>query len=169
MIEIAVLSDERWPAGTDWSAIADKAVRAAIAHSPARLLLDKSVIVEVSVKFGEDDEVQTLNAAYRGKDQPTNVLSFPMVQPDLIEGLANSDDGEVLLGDVILARATCEREAREKGVSFENHATHLVVHGTFHLLGFEHDNDVEAEELEELERDTLAALGIADPYAAVDD
>ena len=156
-----------WPSPTDWSALAKRAVCTAVAHSPTRLLLDKSVIAEVSVKFAEDDEVQALNAAYRGKDQPTNVLSFPMVQPDLIEGLSNSDDGEVLLGDVILARATCEREAREKGVSVENHATHLVVHGTFHLLGYEHDNDVEAEELEQLERDALAALGVADPYAAV--
>ena len=168
MLEVETDSGD-WPPPTDWSALAERAVRTAIAHSPARLLLDKSVIAEVSVKFGEDDEVRALNAAYRGKDQPTNVLSFPMVQPDLIEGLANSDDGEVLLGDIILARETCEREAREKNVSVENHATHLVVHGTFHLLGYEHDNDVEAEELEQLERDTLAALGIADPYAAVGD
>ena len=154
-----------WPPPTDWSALAERAV----AHSPARLLLDKSVVAEVSVKFAEDDEVQALNAAYRGKDRPTNVLSFPMVQSDLIEGLSNSDDGEVLLGDVILAQATCAREALDKGVSVENHATHLVVHGTFHLLGYEHDNEVEAEELEQLERDTLAALGIADPYGVIDD
>ncbi len=157
-----------WPETTDWPALAERAVNAAIAHSPARLLLQKSVVAEVSVKFAEDDEVQALNASYRGKDQPTNVLSFPMVQPDLIEGLSNSDDGEVLLGDVILARATCEREARERNVAVETHATHLIVHGTFHLLGYEHEDDVEAEELEQLERDALATLGIDDPYAIED-
>ena len=158
-----------WPAAIDWAALAEAAVRTAVAHSPARLLLRKSVVAEISVKLAEDDEVQALNAAYRGKDRPTNVLSFPMVQPDLIEGLSNSDDGAVLLGDVILARATCEREALEKNVSVEIHATHLIVHGTFHLLGYEHETDVAAEELEQLERDALAALGIADPYAVRED
>ena len=153
-----------WPGETDWALLAERAVRAAIAHSPARLLLDQAVVAEVSVKLSEDDEVHALNKAYRGKDKPTNVLSFPMVQPDLIEGLANSDDGEVLLGDIILARGVCAMEAAEKRVDVATHATHLIVHGTFHLLGYEHEGDAEAEEMEQMERDALAALGIDDPY-----
>ncbi|RYG64628.1 rRNA maturation RNase YbeY, partial [bacterium] len=78
--------------------------------------------------------------------------------------LDNSDDGEVLLGDIMLARGVCEREAAEKGVTTAEHATHLIVHGTLHLLGFDHIDDVEAEAMEDLERAALATLGIDDPY-----
>ena len=108
--------------------------------------------------------MQALNAAYRGKDKPTNVLSFPMVQRDLLDGLANTDDGEVLLGDIILAHGVCAREAAEKGVTAAIHATHLVVHGTLHLLGYDHEGDGEAEAMEAIERAALGSLGIADPY-----
>lgn len=165
MLEVAVDAGEAWPAAIDWEALCQAASEAALAHSPSRLLLDKRVTAEISVRLGEDEEVRALNAQYRGKDGPTNVLSFPMVQPDLIEGLANSDDGEVLLGDIILARGVCAAEAAEKGVSVEAHATHLVVHGTFHLLGYDHGDDAEAERMEALEREVLAKLGIDDPYA----
>jgi probable rRNA maturation factor len=154
-----------WPESERWAAIADKAVRAAIQHSPdGRFLTDRAVI-EVSVKFTSDAEVQQLNRDYRQKDRPTNVLSFPMVQEDLLDAIdRNSDDGEVLLGDIVLAHGVCAREAGEKGVSVEAHATHLVVHGTFHLLGYDHMNDQDAQEMEAAEREALAGLGIADPY-----
>jgi probable rRNA maturation factor len=124
--------------------------------------------VEISVKFTSNDEVHALNRNYRQKDKPTNVLSFPMVQEDLLEALANSDDGEVLLGDIVLAHGVCVSEAEAKGVSVEAHATHLVVHGTYHLLGYDHMNDADAEEMEEAEREALASLGIADPYPIED-
>lgn len=163
MVEVET-DAEAWGEG-EWDALARRAVAAAIRNSPWTTLAAKRVTVEVSVKFADDAEVQALNAAYRGKDRPTNVLSFPMVQRDLLETLTNSDDGEALLGDIILARGVCEREAAEKGVAVETHATHLVVHGTYHLLGFDHLEDVEAEEMEQLERDALASLGIDDPYA----
>lgn len=163
---IHVETDSAWPGDTDWAALADKAVRAAVTHSPLNELLWGAVRAEVSVKFTSDDEVQALNRAYRQKDEPTNVLSFPMVQADLIDAVdQNSDDGELLLGDVVLARETCEAEAAEKGVSVEAHAAHLVVHGTFHLLGFDHMTDADADEMEAAEREALAGLGIADPYA----
>ncbi len=160
---------EGWPESSDWAGIADRAVRAAILHSPDARFLTEPMTVEVSVKFTSDEEVHVLNRDYRQKDKPTNVLSFPMVQEDLLDALDNSDDGEVLLGDIVLAHGVCVREAEEKGVSVEAHATHLVVHGTFHLLGYDHITDQDAEEMEAAERDALASIGIADPYIVDDD
>ena len=160
---------EGWPESDRWAAIAEKAVRAALAHSPDARFLTEPSLVEVSVKFTSDDEVQQLNRDYRQKDKPTNVLSFPMVQEDLLDAIdQNSDDGEVLLGDIVLAHGVCIREAEEKGVSVEAHAAHLVVHGTFHLLGYDHMTEADAEEMEQAERDALASLGIEDPYAVED-
>jgi probable rRNA maturation factor len=157
---------EGWPAATDWATIADKAARAAIAHSPQRAMLTSAVTAEISVKFAQDDEVHRLNRDYRQKDKPTNVLSFPMVQRDLLDAVdENSDDGELLLGDIVLARGVCEAEAADKGIAVEAHAAHLVVHGTFHLMGYDHLSDADADEMEAAERDALASLGIADPYA----
>jgi probable rRNA maturation factor len=129
------------------------------------------VMVEVSVRYTSDDEVQTLNRNYRHKDKPTNVLSFPMVQPDLLDGLnAGDDDGETLLGDIVLAHDVTMREAAEKNVTIEAHATHLIVHGTLHLLGYDHEQgEAEAEAMEEIERAALASLGISDPYAIRED
>ncbi len=167
MIDVAVLAGPPW-AGTEetWEALAQGAVIAAFRHSPYGDLVDSQETIEVSVKLADDAEVQALNSAYRGKDRPTNVLSFPMVQRDLLTGLSNTDDGEVLLGDIILAHGVCTREAAEKGASAEVHATHLIVHGTLHLLGFDHEEgESEAEAMEAIERAALASIGIADPYA----
>jgi probable rRNA maturation factor len=135
----------------------------------AQAILTASYMAEISIRLTDDDEVHTLNSQYRQKDKPTNVLSFPMVQDDLLEVLDNSDDGEVLLGDIILARGVCEREAAEKGVTTQEHATHLIVHGTLHIVGYDHIEDDEAEAMEDLERAILARLGIADPYLIDDD
>jgi probable rRNA maturation factor len=165
MIEVESDVGPAWPDAVDWAALAQKAVAAAVANSPYRELIAKSYPIEVSVKFTDDGEVQTLNAAYRHKDRPTNVLSFPMIQADLLESINREGDGEVLLGDIVLAAGVCAREAAEKGVAVEVHATHLVVHGTYHLLGYDHLEDVEADEMEEMERVALGALGIDDPYA----
>ena len=164
MLDIALIDEAGWPDDTDWEALATQAVTAAIAHTPNAFLASASFTVEISVKLADNEEVRTLNAAYRDKDRPTNVLSFPMVQPDLIEGLTNSDDGEVLLGDIVLALGVCEAEAEERGISLAAHATHLIVHGTLHLLGYDHQGTDEAEAMEALERTALAGLGIADPY-----
>ena len=141
---------------TDWAALADRSVRAAVAKSRHSSLAGGDA--ELSVKFTSDDEVRALNAAWRGKDRPTNVLSFPMVEE---YELARAR----LLGDVVLAYGVCAAEAAEKQVSVESHAAHLVVHGTLHLLGYDHETgERDAEEMEEIERQALAAIGIADPY-----
>jgi probable rRNA maturation factor len=114
--------------------------------------------------------VQVLNRQYRQKDKPTNVLSFPMVQADLLDTIGqNSDDGEVLLGDIVLAHGVCEREAVERGIAITDHATHLIVHGVLHLLGYDHMADGEAEAMEAIETDTLTSLGLADPYLIRED
>ena len=82
--------------------------------------------------------------------------------------VANTDDGEVLLGDIVLAYETCARESVERGVSTQDHATHLIVHGVLHLLGYDHMNDSEAEAMEAIERDVMASLGLHDPYPIQD-
>ena len=170
MIHVETAIETPWPAG-DWEALAERAVRVAIDASAHGDIATAQVMVEVSVRYTSDDEVQTLNKANRAKDKPTNVLSFPMVQPDLLDTLnAGDDDGETLLGDIVLAHGVTSREAAEKAVSIEAHATHLIVHGTLHLLGYDHEQgEAEAEAMEEIERAALAALGISDPYAIRED
>lgn len=164
MLDVAVQAETGWDQAEDWEALAARAVTAALRYSPYAEWIDRNLIIEVAVRLTDDAEVRTLNGQYRGKDKPTNVLSFPMVQPDLLEALANTDDGEVLLGDIVLAEGVCAREAAEKQISVADHATHLIVHGTFHLLGYDHQEDAEAEAMEALETEALASLGLADPY-----
>ncbi len=169
MIQIELSREEPWPE-SDWEALATRAARAAIARTPHGPLIDTPAMVEISVRLADDEEVRHLNNQYRQKDKPTNVLSFPMVQPDLIQSVSlNSDDGELLLGDIVLAHGVCVAEAEERGISVEAHATHLLVHGTLHLLGYDHMDDGEAEAMEEIERQALADLGIADPYLIRED
>ncbi|MEA3001115.1 MAG: putative rRNA maturation factor [Sphingomonadales bacterium] len=154
-----------WDSSADWPALAAQAVRAAVGSSRHAALLDAGLAVEVSVKLTHDAEVEALNAGYRGKNMPTNVLSFPMFEADLLSSLASIDGGELLLGDVVLAHGICAREAEAKGVPLRDHAAHLVVHGTLHLLGYDHEQgEAEAVTMEQVEREALAALGIADPY-----
>ncbi len=170
MIHIELTREDPWPADTDWDALAARAARAAIERTPHGELLTTAAAVEISIRLTSDEEVRELNAQYRQKDKPTNVLSFPMVQPDLIATVSqNSDDGELLLGDIVMAHGVCTREAMEKGVTTQEHATHLLVHGTLHLLGYDHMGDEEAESMEGIERQALASLGIADPYSVRED
>ncbi|MBI1179073.1 MAG: rRNA maturation RNase YbeY [Alphaproteobacteria bacterium] len=114
-------------------------------------------VADVSVLFADDALVRSLNARYRGKDAPTNVLSFPAA-PTAAPGAAS-------LGDIVLAFETVERESRAAGTPFAHHAAHLLVHGFLHLLGFDHQADDEAEEMERRETEILALLRIPDPYA----
>lgn len=144
-------NSEGWPDAFD--ARADEAVRAALAQSKARI----AGPAELSIVLTDDAEQRVLNRDWRGIDKSTNVLSFPQIEPFApVSGL---------LGDVILARETLEREAAEQGVSVEDHFTHLVVHGFLHLLGYDHMDDDEALAMEGLETQILASLGVADPYA----
>ena len=126
------------------------AVRAAIG--------DQAQEYELTVLLTSDAEARALNLKWRGKDRPANVLSFPL-----------SDEagqcGHVrLLGDVVLAFETVAGEARNSGLPLSDHATHLVVHGVLHLLGYDHQSDSQADIMEDLERRVLAGLGLADPY-----
>ena len=154
-----------WDSSTDWPALADRAVKAALAASEFAWIAAGEADFEVSVRFSSDEDVRTLNAAWRAKDKATNVLSFPMIERDLLETFRSSGRGEALLGDVILAHGVCALEAAEKGVPVETHAAHLIVHGMLHLLGYDHETgDEDAEDMEETERRALAAIGISDPY-----
>ncbi|MGB6230066.1 MAG: rRNA maturation RNase YbeY [Litorimonas sp.] len=108
---------------------------------------------ELSVVLSSDAHIRDLNRTYRGKDGPTNVLSFPMPV----------ETG--LMGDVVLALETLRREAREQGKSFEHHVAHMLVHGVLHLQGFDHQDEASAVDMEAREVRALARLGIADPYA----
>lgn len=111
---------------------------------------------EVTVRIVSNAESQSLNHDYRGKDKPTNVLSFPSDLPDFIE--------EPYLGDLIICADVVRREADEQNKPSESHWAHMVVHGTLHLLGYDHIEDAEAEAMEALETDILKRLGYADPY-----
>jgi len=122
---------------------------------------------EIAVILSNDSTIRKLNRDYRGKDKPTNVLSFPQMQ---LRGLAEKDldifpaRAAIPLGDVVLACGTVRREARAEGKNLENHTLHLVVHGVLHLLGYDHMKAKEAKAMEKLECDILAALGYPDPY-----
>jgi probable rRNA maturation factor len=112
---------------------------------------------ELSVLLADDAAIRALNRDWRGKDQPTNVLSFPA-------GAPAAEGAPLLLGDVALAYETVAREAAEQGKSLADHTRHLLVHGVLHLLGHDHEDEAEAERMEILERSILAGLGVADPY-----
>lgn len=113
---------------------------------------------ELSLVFTDDANIRTINAKWRHIDKATNVLSFPAfpIQPGQRPG--------PILGDIVIARETVQREAQEENKSFDDHLSHLIVHGLLHLTGYDHQNDEEAEQMESLERKILASLGISDPY-----
>lgn len=119
-----------------------------------------SAEVELSVVLAEDARIRELNRTWLGKDKPTNVLSFPA---------AESAGGKLrFLGDIVLAFETIKREADAERKSLEHHVAHLAVHGTLHLLGYDHGSDSDAESMEDRERSILGRLGISDPYAPVE-
>lgn len=116
---------------------------------------------DLAIRIVGEDEGQALNRHYRGKDYATNVLSFPAELPEgLPEGVRLP-----LLGDLVLCAPVIAREAGEQGKALNAHYAHLTVHGVLHLLGWDHENTAEAEAMEQLEREILAELGVADPYA----
>ena len=112
--------------------------------------------VEMTVRIVDEAESHELNLNYRGKDRPTNVLSFPFECPDEVE--------LPLLGDLVICRQVVEREAQEQDKPLMAHWAHMVVHGSLHLLGYDHIEDDEAEEMESLETQIMTGLGFADPY-----
>jgi probable rRNA maturation factor len=142
-----------WPRQSRLRSLARRAVRAAAVQSGVNLPAD----AELSVVFTDDAQIRALNRRFRGKDKATNVLSFPAAPSGRKLGR--------LLGDIVLAHQTVEREADDQGLTFEDHLTHLVVHGFLHLLGYDHATEAEAVVMERLETAILASIGVADPYA----
>ena len=144
-----------WPDEAALRALVERAVPAALTEAE----VEAAEPAELSLVFTDDESIQKLNAEWRGKDKPTNVLSFPAFP------IAPGDPLPPMLGDIVLAYETVVREAELEGKPLENHITHLIIHGLLHLLGYDHETDDEAEEMEGLERQALARLAIPDPYA----
>jgi probable rRNA maturation factor len=148
MIEIEVEADAWTGALAEAETVVSRAAQAALG----------TVEGDVVVLLTDDEAVRDLNARFRDKDKPTNVLSFPA-----------PESAAPHLGDVVLAYGVCAAEAEAQGKTLSDHLSHLVVHGVLHLLGRDHEDDAEAEEMEAEEREILAGLGVADPYAAGQD
>lgn len=123
--------------------------------------------VEVGVRLTDNNEIRQLNRDYRGRDKPTNVLSFALGADGMLQTPAASspEAAPALLGDIVIALETCAGEAEAQAIPLADHLRHMVVHGVLHLLGYDHQNEEEAEQMEGLERDILAGLGVPDPYA----
>jgi probable rRNA maturation factor len=163
ILDVALEADPEWDSSIGWADLAEAAAEAAIAESRFPTLAAGPRTIELSVRLAENDEVRALNAHWRGKDKPTNVLSFPLAGEAELAA-APTDGPELLLGDIVLARGVCTAEAAEKAVPIDQHAAHLMVHGTLHLLGYDHLDDDDAADMEARETRALARLGIADPY-----
>lgn len=159
MLSISFLiEDDAWkPLLAKERAFFRKALKTAFSH----LYLPKKKF-NVAVLLTNDASVQRLNKEYRGKDKPTNVLSFPQ-QEDLNEILA-ANDNDLELGDIVLAHQTIKAEAKEQKKTMKDHTTHLLVHGLLHLCGFDHVTDEDAKEMEKAEIAILAKLKIKNPY-----
>ncbi|UHD46791.1 rRNA maturation RNase YbeY [Aureimonas altamirensis] len=146
----------------DWNTILPDAARLAAEAAGAALSgtgMEPGLATEVGVTLADDEALRALNGQWRGKDKPTNILSFPIVQltPGKVPG--------AMAGDLVLARQTLQREALRDGKPLADHFRHLVVHGMLHLLGYDHEDAEEAEQMERLEVLVLSTLAIADPYA----
>ena len=149
-----VQGSKLWRGALPARALAREAIAAALAESGAKLRRG----AEVSVHLVDDAAIRAVNAEWRKKDAPTNVLSFPAVPPAQLPEAR-------LVGDILVAFETVRREAEDEAKSLPDHFRHLVIHGFLHLLGYDHVEPVEAEAMEALERRALARLGVADPYA----
>jgi probable rRNA maturation factor len=150
IVDVEVV-DPAWLAAGDVDILAQDAIAATLVEVGKRVHPD----AEISVRLCDDDEIRALNLAWRNKDKATNVLSFP----------SPAGDRGPLLGDIVVAFEYVSEEARDAGRSLRDHLAHMLVHGMLHLLGFGHENESEAEEMEALERRILAKLGIDDPYS----
>ena len=146
-----------WQAEPEAEAIILRAIDAAAAHVNTGI-----GVFELAVMLTDDAGIQTLNKNWRGQDKPTNVLSFPALPPT---GPIGPNDPPRMLGDIAIAYETVRREADDEGKAFDHHLSHLAVHGYLHLVGYDHENEADAEDMESLEREVLSHLGIPDPYA----
>ncbi|MGB3165660.1 MAG: rRNA maturation RNase YbeY [Alteraurantiacibacter sp.] len=155
---------ESWPDGA-WPELAERVAEAAAQVAPE--LANQRLVA--SMLITSDARVHELNREWRGKDKPTNVLSFPMLERSDLVHLDPDNGPPEMLGDLALAHETCAREAEAKGIALADHAAHLILHGLLHLAGYDHEtSDEDAEEMEALEVKALALMGIANPYTAID-
>ena len=158
-MELEIDLEAPWPAGA-WEELSARAAAVTVDVAPEL----RNPRLSASLLFTSDAEIHALNRDWRERDKPTNVLSFPMLMRDELLELAPEGPPE-LLGDIALAHETCTREAAEKGVSIEDHAAHLIVHGLLHLAGYDHEiSPQHADAMEAPETKALALMGIADPY-----
>ena len=161
-IQISV-EDEGWPGEPALLELSEKTLSAAADFlSKEEAQPFPKTAPELSLVFTDDASIREINAEWRGKDKPTNVLSFPAFP------LAPGKMPGPMLGDIVIARETVEREAVDLDKTFEDHLTHLLVHGFLHLFGYDHMQADEAEKMEALETRILAKLGLSDPYAGQD-
>jgi probable rRNA maturation factor len=154
--EILIVAD-CWRTATNAEPVILRAVEAA-----AEMIDADTGDAELAIMLTDDAGIRTLNANWRGVDKPTNVLSFPALQPT---GAPAPGDAPRMLGDIAIAYETMRREAEDEHKPFDHHLSHLAIHGFLHLVGYDHETDEDAEEMESLERRILAELGIPDPYA----
>jgi probable rRNA maturation factor len=154
--EVLVTAD-CWQAEPGAEAVIHRAIEAA-----AEIAEADTGEAELAIMLTDDSGIRTLNHNWRGIDKATNVLSFPALQPT---GPTGPDDAPRMLGDIAIAYETTCKEADEERKPFDHHLSHLAVHGFLHLIGYDHENDDDAEQMENLEREILAQLGIPDPYA----
>jgi len=159
--EVLVVAD-CWHSEPEAEAIIHRAIAAAAEFVDARLV-DKGIgEAELAVMLTDDCGIRTLNSNWRGIDRPTNVLSFPALQPT---GPGSPGDPPRMLGDIAIAYETTRKQADDEQKPFDHHLSHLAVHGFLHLIGYDHEKDDDAEAMETLEQEILARLGIPDPYA----
>lgn len=154
-----IIEDSRWG---DLAPLADAAVAAALVEVGL-----EPTVWDISLLACNDVRIAALNADFRGKPQPTNVLSWPSVERGTAvagEMPVAPDPADPELGDIAIAYETCEREAAAAGKPFADHVTHLIVHGTLHLLGYDHERDADATLMEGLESQILGKMGLPDPY-----
>ena len=154
--EVLVVADG-WRSEPDADAVIQRAIAAAAEIADADV-----GEAELAVMLTDDAGIRTLNSNWRGIDKPTNVLSFPALQPS---GAGGPDDAPRMLGDIAIAYETTRKEADAEQKPFDHHLSHLAVHGFLHLIGYDHEKNDEAEAMEALETEILAQLGIPDPYA----
>lgn len=151
---------ECWQNEADVEAVIHRAIEAA-----ADIVEADVGEAELAVMLTDDGGIRTLNSNWRGLDKPTNVLSFPALQPT---GPSGPDDAPRMLGDIAIAYETTRKEADDEQKPFDHHLSHLAVHGFLHLIGYDHENDADAEVMEALEVNILAQLGIPNPYTERD-
>jgi probable rRNA maturation factor len=161
LTEVLVVADG-WRAEPDAEAVIHRAIAAAAETVQAESGEAGFGEAELAVMLTDDAGIRTLNSNWRGIDKPTNVLSFPALQPTRAGG---PDDAPRMLGDIAIAYETTRKEADDEQKPFDHHLSHLAIHGFLHLMGYDHETDDDAEAMESLEQDILAQLGIPDPYA----